>query len=156
MSQTPAPAEHPVLDLEHFLPYRLSVLSNRVSADIAGFYHHRFGLSVTEWRAMAVLGRFPGISAMEVAERTAMDKVAVSRAVNALLSREWLQRTFHENDRRRSMLRLSEQGRAVYDQIVPLALKLEASLLDAFDADEKATLARFLDKLDAAELRAHG
>ena len=76
--------EHPILNLEHFLPYRLSVLSNRVSADIARFYQNRFGLSVTEWRAMAVLGRFPGISAMEVAERTAMDKVAVSRAVNAM------------------------------------------------------------------------
>ncbi|MCB1555130.1 MAG: MarR family transcriptional regulator [Xanthomonadales bacterium] len=148
--------EHPILNLEHFLPYRLSVLSNRVSADIARFYQNRFGLSVTEWRAMAVLGRFPGISAMEVAERTAMDKVAVSRAVNALLGRELLTRAFHESDRRRSMLRLSESGRQVYDEIVPLALRLEASLLDAFSDDEKQQLGRLLDKLDAAEMKAHG
>lgn len=151
-----ATSEHPILNLEHFLPYRLSVLSNRVSADIARFYQNRFGLSVTEWRAMAVLGRFPGISAMEVAERTAMDKVAVSRAVNALLSRELLTRAFHENDRRRSMLQLSDSGRQVYEEIVPLALKLEASLLEAFNEDEKALLARLLDKLDAAEMKAHG
>ena len=68
--------DHAVLALESFLPYRLSVLSNRISNDIAQFYQRRFGLSVTEWRAMAVIGRYPGISAVDVTERTAMDKVA--------------------------------------------------------------------------------
>lgn len=146
----------PALDLEHFLPYRLSVLSNRISADIAQFYQRRFGLAVTEWRAMAVLGRFPGISAMEVADKTAMDKVAVSRAVNGLLERGLLEREFQENDRRRSMLRLSPAGRQVFEQIVPLALQLEASLLANLAADERALLAALLDKLDAAELKVHG
>lgn len=147
---------HPVLDLEHFLPYRLSVLTNRISADIAAFYQQRFGLSVTEWRAMAILGRYPGVSGMDVTERTAMDKVAVSRAVNALIDRGLVNRVFDSNDRRRSILSLSESGQAVYDEVAPLALKLESSLLGSLDADERATLWRLLDKLDAAELKAHG
>ena len=79
-------ADPDLLDLEHFLPYRLSVLSNRISQDIARLYADRFGLGITEWRVLAVLGRHPGISAREVAERTAMDKVAVSRAVASLLA----------------------------------------------------------------------
>ena len=45
------------LDLDDFLPYRLSVLTNRVSGAIARHYSERFGLSVPEWRVMAVLGR---------------------------------------------------------------------------------------------------
>lgn len=147
---------HPVLDLEHFLPYRLSVLTNRISADIASFYQQRFGLSVTEWRAMAILGRYPGVSGMDVTERTAMDKVAVSRAVNALIDRGLVNRVFDSNDRRRSILSLSDSGQAVYDEVAPLALKLESSLLGSLDADERATLWRLLDKLDAAELKAHG
>jgi DNA-binding MarR family transcriptional regulator len=147
---------HPVLDLEHFLPYRLSVLTNRISADIAAFYQQRFGLSVTEWRAMAILGRYPGVSGMDVTERTAMDKVAVSRAVNALIDRGLVNRVFDSADRRRSILSLSDSGQAVYDEVAPLALKLEASLLESLDADERATLWRLLDKLDAAELKAHG
>jgi DNA-binding MarR family transcriptional regulator len=149
-------AAHPVLDLEHFLPYRLSVLTNRISADIAAFYQQRFGLSVTEWRAMAILGRYPGVSGMDVTERTAMDKVAVSRAVNALIDRGLVNRVFDSNDRRRSILSLSDSGQAVYDEVAPLALKLESSLLGSLDADERATLWRLLDKLDAAELKAHG
>ena len=74
----PAPSK---LHLENFLPYRLSVLSNTVSGAIAAAYFAHFGLSIPEWRVMAVLAANPGLSAAEVTARTAMDKVAVSRAL---------------------------------------------------------------------------
>ena len=77
-------ARPPKLHLEKFLPYRLSVLSNTVSSAIAAAYFMNFGLSIPEWRVMAVLASTPGLSAAEVTARTAMDKVAVSRAVAAL------------------------------------------------------------------------
>jgi len=145
-STDPSPG-HANLDLEHFLPYRLSVLSNRISETISGYYRQRFGLAVTEWRTMAVLGRYPELSAGEVAERTAMDKVAVSRAVARLLQRGFLQRDTHGDDRRRSVLALSEVGYAVYDQVAPMTLACEQQLLSALDADERAQLEALLDKL---------
>ena len=80
------------LILENFLPYRLSILSNTVSSTIATAYNKRFGLSIPEWRVIAVLGRFPGLSAVEVAERTLMDKVAVSRAVTKLINADRINR----------------------------------------------------------------
>ena len=76
------------LYLDAFTPYRLSVLTNRISSAIARHYSERFDLSIPEWRVMAVLGETPGLSARQVAERTAMDKVQVSRAVQSLLARE--------------------------------------------------------------------
>lgn len=143
-----------MLDLEHFLPYRLSVLSNRVSGAIARVYSDRFGLGVTEWRVMAVVGRYPGLSAGEVAQRTAMDKVAVSRAVAGLVEAGRIEREIHGDDRRRSVLRLSAAGRAVYDEIAPLALAFEQRLLDGMPADERDALFRLLDRLDELELQA--
>lgn len=142
------PAAHPApLELDRFLPYRLSVLSNRVSQAVATLYSQKFGLAVTEWRVIAVLGRYPGLSANGVAERTAMDKVAVSRAVASLLGRGLLQRDMHENDRRRSVLALSALGHEVYDEIVPLALGFERDLLSALDDDERAQLDRLISRL---------
>ena len=141
--------DHAVLELERFLPYRLSVLSNRISQTIASAYAARFGIGVTEWRVIAVLGRYSGLSANEVAERTAMDKVAVSRAVARLLERGLLQREAHGDDRRRSVLELSEAGYGVYDEVVPLALGFERQLLSPLDAIERATLDALLSKLDA-------
>lgn len=142
------------LDLEHFLPYRLSVLSNRVSGAIARVYSQRFGLGVTEWRVMAVLGRYPGLSAGEVAQRTAMDKVAVSRAVAGLVDAGRLERETHEDDRRRSVLRLSAAGRAIFDEVAPLAVAFEKRLLDGMEPSERDVLFRLLDRLDELELQA--
>jgi DNA-binding MarR family transcriptional regulator len=146
--------DHAHLDLDHFLPYRLSVLTNRISQAIAREYSQRFDLSITEWRVMAVLGRAPGLSASEVAQRTAMDKVAVSRAVTRLLATGRIERDFAAQDRRRSILHLSEAGYAIYDQIVPLALGFEAQMLESLSTDERALLFRLLDRLDELELRA--
>lgn len=150
----PSKTSHAELNLEHFLPYRLSVLSNRISGAIAREYSQRFGLTVTEWRVMAVLGRYPGLSANKVALRTAMDKVAVSRAVARLLDAGRIEREFDDDDRRRSVLRLSELGYSVYDQVAPLALDFERHLLGGMSAQERALLFGLLDRLDELELRA--
>ncbi len=135
------------LILEDFLPYRLSILSNTVSSTIASAYNKRFGLSIPEWRVIAILGRFPGLSAVEVAERTLMDKVAVSRAVSKLIKTGRIDRQFADADRRRSILQLSEEGRRVHDEIAPLALKFEEDLLHGLSEEEIHTLNVLMERL---------
>ncbi|MEI2431449.1 MarR family winged helix-turn-helix transcriptional regulator [Lysobacter yananisis] len=149
-----ASGRHAELDLDHFLPYRLSVLSNRVSGAIARVYSERYALSVTEWRVMAVLGRFPELSANEVAQRTAMDKVAVSRAVARLTEAGRLERDTHDDDRRRSVLRLSPDGYRIYDEVAPMALAFEQRLLAGIETAERDALFRLLDRLDELEMQA--
>jgi len=135
------------LILENFLPYRLAVLSHTVSTTIAQVYEERFNLSIPEWRVIAILGRYPGLSAVEVAERTVMDKVAVSRAVTKLLKNGRIDRQFADADRRRSILNLSEEGRRVHDEVAPLALQFERDLLQGLDADDTAKLDVIMDRL---------
>ncbi len=137
------------LVLEAFLPYRLATVSNRISRAIATLYSERFGLSIPEWRVMAVLGERPEISANAVAERTAMDKVAVSRAVRRLLKKGLLERHFAPDDRRRSVLALSSAGRAVYREVVPLARRFETALLTALTPEEATIFSLLLSKLEA-------
>lgn len=140
-------SETPRLQLDRFLPYRLSVLSNLVSSAIAGSYSARFGISIPEWRVMAVLAMQPELSAAQVAERTAMDKVAVSRAVSSLLDKGRIERSVSPGDRRRSILKLSAEGVNIYREVVPLALRHEQSLLDVLDATDRVALERILDTL---------
>jgi DNA-binding MarR family transcriptional regulator len=135
------------LHLDRFIPYRLSVLTNIVSMSIAHAYEREFGLSIPEWRVMAVLARYPDLSAIEVAERTAMDKVAVSRAVQSLLARRRLTRGYDRIDKRRSMLRLSSAGQSVYKRVAPLALNYERKLLDALSASDQRALDRLIGRL---------
>ena len=140
------------LDLDTFTPYRLSVVANRVSTAIARHYSDRFDLTIPEWRVMAVLGQTPGLSAREVADRTAMDKVQVSRAVAALLAAKRLTRTAHAQDGRVAHLSLSLKGREIYNQVVPLALALEQQFLSVLNPAERKALDSLLAKLSDVEL----
>ena len=135
------------LILENFLPYRLSILSNTVSGTVARVYDKRFNLSIPEWRVIAILGRFPGLSAVEVAERTLMDKVAVSRAVSKLIKNGRIDREFADADRRRSILNLSEEGQRVHDEIAPLALQFERDLLQGLSAEDVQRLDILMERL---------
>lgn len=138
------------LDLQDFLPYRLSVLTNRLSRKLAAFYSERFDLTIPEWRTMAVLGQTPGLSADGVGARTEMDKVSVSRAVNRLLKKRYLKRSYAKDDKRRSILTLSSRGHGVYARIVPIARDLDAVIGTGLTTTERHALMAALDKLDAA------
>lgn len=138
----------PQLDLDTFLPYRLSVLSNRVSDAIARQYSQRFALTVSEWRIIAVLGQTPNLSARDVAKRTAMDKVQVSRAVATLAAAKRLTRNGDSKDARIARLSLTAKGRLVYEAVAPLALHLEDLLLSSLSAQERSTLQTLMHKLD--------
>ena len=50
------------LQLDSYLPYRLSVASNAVSGLIARAYEDRFGLSIPQWRLVCVLAEDGGLS----------------------------------------------------------------------------------------------
>jgi DNA-binding MarR family transcriptional regulator len=141
----PSPTE--LLVLEDFLPYRLSILSNRVSRAIAARYAKAFDLTIPEWRIIAVLGRRPGLTAKEVAEATEMDKVAVSRAVSRLIDARRVRASADKEDARRQRLSLTAQGEDVHAQIAPIALASEQKLVSALDARERAQLDDLLDRL---------
>ncbi len=135
------------LDLEKFLPYRLSVLAQLVSESLHDLYAGPHGLSVTQWRVMAALGRFAPLTASEVGQRIVMDKVAVSRAVASLMKRGLVERSADLDDRRRASLHLTRHGRAIHAEIVPLALKYEADLYQALSTEERQTLNGLCDRL---------
>ncbi|MCC7411211.1 MAG: winged helix-turn-helix transcriptional regulator [Gammaproteobacteria bacterium] len=143
----PEPPSELALELPEFLPYRLSVIANRVSRAFAALYETRFGLSIPDWRVVAVLGRQAGLSADEVCRRTEMDKVTVSRALARLDERGLLRRATAAQDRRRLVLDLTARGRRVYAEIVPLARRYEQELAAALSGRELRALDRLLEKL---------
>lgn len=140
-----APAE--LLVLEDFLPYRLSILSNRVSRAIAARYAKAFDLTIPEWRIIAVLGRRAELTAKEVAEATEMDKVAVSRAVAKLVDAKRVATRADRDDARKQLLSLTAQGESVHARIAPIALENEQRLLAALSARERDQLDRLIDRL---------
>ena len=140
-------AKQPLLKLDGFLPYRISVLANTISTTLASAYSRQFDLRIPEWRVLATLGGYPDSSAREVAQRTAMDKVAVSRAVSSLMDQGRVSSAIDSGDRRRTLLRLSADGEALLARIVPLAHAYESRLLETLSVEERVQFESLLHKL---------
>ncbi len=115
------------LVLEDFLPFQLSTLSYSVTNSIATLYNNHFNLSIPEWRIIVVVGHTPNLSAMDVSKRTSMDKVAVSRALNKLIENKQIDRKFETEDRRRSVLKLTEKGQHIHKKLSKLLFRSRKS-----------------------------
>lgn len=137
------------LRLATFLPYRLSITSGLVSEAVASVYKDLFGLSIPEWRIIAVVAESDGLTQQAIGERTLMDKVTVSRAAIALTGRNVLARTPHPADRRSLTLTLSAAGWDLYHRIAPEALDLERRLFGGFSAEQVAAFTAMLEAIDA-------
>ncbi|MFU7527670.1 MarR family winged helix-turn-helix transcriptional regulator [Qipengyuania sp. ASV99] len=149
--------------LSGFLPYQLSITSNAVSGLIAERYRKRFGLKITEWRVMAVLGdaglagaRLAGagkrsgggrLTQRDLTELTLMDKVAVNRACKVLEERGLVQRAANVADGRSHLLELTDEGEAIHREVMPLARATERELFEGFAAEEEALLRTMLQRM---------
>lgn len=139
------------LVLDDFIPYRLSVTSNLVSDAIARTYEALFGLTIPEWRLVAVAAEEDGLTQAAIGARTRMDKVTVSRAAIALVGRGLLERGVH-SDKRSHGLALTAAGRELYAQVAPKALELEQRIFADFPASEVERFVAMLRRVEAVTL----
>lgn len=140
-----------LLVLDDFIPYRLSVTSNLVSDAIARTYEALFGLTIPEWRVIAVVAEEGGVTQAAIGARTRMDKVTVSRAATALVGRGLLERGRHEDGRSHG-LTLTGAGGDLYAQVAPKALELERRVFSDFAAGEVAQFVAMLRRIEAVAL----
>jgi DNA-binding MarR family transcriptional regulator len=139
-----------LLELDAFIPYRLSVTSNLVSDAIARTYEALFGLTIPEWRLVAVVAEGERVTQQAIGSRTRMDKVTVSRAAIALVGRDLLARTPNASDRRSHLLSLTQQGETLYAAVAPKAIEIEQRLFSRFTPAELETFTAMLRRIDAA------
>jgi DNA-binding MarR family transcriptional regulator len=138
-----------ILNLDRFLPFRLTSLSNAITKGFAEAYVE-YGLSTPEWRTVMLLAAFPGSSSDEVAARSNIEKSVVSRLIASLLHRGFIRRALDPDDRRRSSLTLSAKGKAVYDKIMPIANRFDARLRSRLSAEDNRALDRILREMTEA------
>ncbi len=138
------------LTLEKFLPYRMSRLSEALSAEIRPVYKDAFGLNRPEWRIMAALADLGPSTATALGQHSAQHKTKVSRAVRALELRRWIKRETVAADRRSEIITITDAGQRAYcDLVAPLRAR-EARILERIPAEDRAALDRALSALEAA------
>jgi len=133
--------------LESFFPYLVRIFYRSVSQSVATIYERDYDLTVSEWRAMAVLGNEQPLSAGEIVKKSSIDKVKVSRAISGLTKAGYLERRVDEDDRRKVALQLTQAGQNLFEELVKKVQELEDQLLDGFSDAEKDTLSQFMTRV---------
>ncbi len=134
--------------LDERTTYRFSILASRQTRCLSAMYVQKFGLSVSQWKVLPILGYHGPLSAKEVGERTSLEPEKVTRAVDQLVGRGLVSRRSDPKDRRRVILSLAAKGSAVFKESERLRGIIEAKFLDALQPKEQLLFHRLLDKLE--------
>src|SRR5664279_233480 len=135
------------LKLEQFLPYRLNVVASLVSQALSRIYAERYGIGVPEWRVMVTLGQYGMMTGKTIGAHSHMHKTKVSRAVALLERRKLVQRRANRADLREAFLALTPAGRAMYDDLAPVALDFANRLSEVVDPADREAFERAIDRL---------
>jgi DNA-binding MarR family transcriptional regulator len=135
------------LKLEQFLPYRLNVVANLVSQALSRIYADRYGIGVPEWRVMVTLGQYGMMTGKAIGAHSHMHKTKVSRAVALLEKRKLVARRANRADLREAFLTLTPAGRAMYDDLAPIALDFANRLAEVVDPADRPAFERAVDRL---------
>lgn len=127
----------------------IHVLANLVARAFSGQLDESFGVSVPDWRVLLTLARHPGQTAAEITNRWAMDKMAISRAIQRLETEGNIRRDRNPHDRRSFSLSLTSDGMRLYSTILPLANERYHAFMSCLSKEEQASLRQSLDKLIA-------
>lgn len=137
----------PMGRLEDFIPYKLSVVANRVSQSIGRLFEAQFNIQMPEWRIMMALYAYDDLVFNEVVERTSMDKARVSRAQRRLVDLGLIDSVDDPSDGRKVILSLTGKGEKMCGDILPQAAQREAWYLEVLNDEEHRQLDVILDKL---------
>lgn len=137
----------PIGKLEDFIPYKLSVVANRVSQSVGKLFEAEFNIQIPEWRILMALYAYGNLVFNEVVDRTSMDKARVSRAQRRLADLGMIVTATDPTDKRKLILTLTATGKKICTDIVPRAAERETWFLAVLDHREHRQLDVILDKL---------
>ena len=134
-------------ELEAWFNFKINLLSNRISRVVSGAYSNSYDIGIIDWRAIVAIRHFGPVTASEISDKGNLDKGSLSRAIEQLVARGLVSKSLSKDDRRRSILELTEAGEGLYNEIAPLALERQQALLSVLETEEHAQLVRLVDRV---------
>ncbi len=147
----PARRETAIRDL---LSYRLHEVANLLSRGAELRYRREFGVSLWEWRSIALLGAGSApLSLGDLAHAAGIHKSQMSRVVSGLTRRKLVLRAADAEDGRGVRLTLSKSGQKLYEGLIGAAAERDRAFRSCLSSEEKQVFETVLSKL-AGQARA--
>lgn len=142
--------------MDDLLLYRLSLVAGRAGSMVVRLCEGQYGITRREWRFLGQLAMQDRLAPSVLAQRAHLDKARTSRAIASMVEKGLVERRVDAADRRQAEVTLTDAGRALYAQLMPLVRRLNHDLLEALTGDEVTLLDGLLDRLQRrAEAMVH-
>lgn len=138
-----APSDLPIT--EH-LAYLLAQANREISRQLEERLRQE-GVPVEQWRILTVLSNGEGHSMGELAEAVLLNHPTLTKMVDRMVSDALVYRAQDQKDRRRVLLFLSDRGKTLAKQLVPLAQSHEARIIQRYGGKSTSELKRLLGSL---------
>ena len=135
------------LTIKDLVSYKLHVVGHLLSRGAAMRYRRQFGVSLWEWRTIALIGAEAPQSLNALARAAGLDKSQMSRVVAGLIERGLVARAADERDGRGIRLSLSKAGAGVHVGLMRAAAERNAAFLGCLTPSERACFERALGKI---------
>lgn len=132
------------MQLETFFPYRLAITAEAFSRHLVAVYGHAYGLSREEWRLLFLIDGADEITSLDLARRSTLDKVQISRASQKLEERGLISRAVAGADRRLRLFSITAEGKQTFSRAFAEVEARAAEILARLDDEDSAALERGL------------
>ena len=134
--------------IRELLSYRLHTVANLLSRGAELRYRREFGVSLWEWRSIALLGAASKAQSLnELARAAGVDKSQMSRVISGLAERGVVLREADAVDGRGVRLALSKAGRKLYQGLIRAAAQRDTAFKDCLSDRERLVFEQVLAKL---------
>jgi DNA-binding MarR family transcriptional regulator len=123
------------------------ILRKASQRHIAIFARHIGDLTPPQFAALAKLAEIGEASQNQLGALVAMDAATIKGVIDRLKARGLVALSEHKEDKRRLVVSLSDEGRALIERLLPLAERITAETLAPLNARETATFLKLLAKL---------
>ena len=132
-------------EIRELISYRLHTVANLLSRGAELRYRREFGVSLWEWRTIALLGAVTEpLSLNHLAHAAGIHKSQMSRVVSGLTRRKLVLRAANG---REVALTLTRSGRRLYAGLISAATERDEAFNNCLSRNEKEVLERCLAKL---------
>ena len=138
------------LPLRQYLTYRIARVQAKLNAQGARVLRDAVGLTLSQWRVLALVGAAGRTRLSELARTAALDKGLLSRNVKTLVEQGLVVADQDEIDHRVQHLSLSPKGQELFARALPVTRRRQQHLRENLSDEEIRTFRRVLDKLEIA------
>jgi len=133
--------------LESLVSFRLRLLANLYTKASASAYERGFGLTLNEWRIIALLSSGGKLSISRLADQAQFDRGLTTRVIATLIQHQFVKKERDSQDGRGEIASLTVQGQELVSEVTPLAAQRNEELLSCLTKNERVIFDSILNKL---------